>query len=143
MANAPLDCTPLDVGEAAPDFDLLPYTGRRRWLSDHRGAPVVVAFHPPHWDPTLADQLEQYKTSLASQLDEPLAEAFLVRSDDITAMRFGVDGSSAVFVIDAHGTIVWRHIPGTDPLPRTIGDGVRSPSPRMTTDGGVNRIDVS
>jgi len=117
---------PLHIGDVAPDFDLLRFTGKRRWLSDHRGAPVVVAFHPPQWDPTLADQIEQYKTSLASRLAEPVAETFLVRNDDLAAMRFGVDGSSAVFVIDASGMIAWRYISGVDPLPHAAADLSRS-----------------
>jgi len=109
--------SPIDVGDAAPDFDLLPFTGEHRWLSDYRGSPVVVAFHPPHWDPTLADQLAQYKASLTSRLKDSVAEAFLVRNDDVAAMRFGVDGVRAVFVVDADGTITWRHIDGVDAMP--------------------------
>ena len=120
--------SPIDVGDIAPDFDLLAFTGERRWLSDYRGLPVVVAFHPPHWDPTLADQLAQYKTSLASRLGESVAEAFLVRNDDVAAMRFGVGGARAVFVIDADGTIAWRHVDGVDPMPAPDDVGARTSS---------------
>jgi len=128
MHNASLDCatSPVGIGDVAPDFDLLALTGEPRWLSDYRGSPVVVAFHPPHWDPTLADQVEQYKTSMASRLGEPVAEAFLLRNDEIAAMRFGVEGSSAVFVVDANGTIAWRHVDGVDPLPRLDDPHVQS-----------------
>ena len=87
---------PLDIGDVAPDFDLLRSTGERSWLSDHRGSSVIVAFHPPRWNPTVANQIEQCKEWLASNADEPFAETFLVRNDDLAAMRFGVDGSLAV-----------------------------------------------
>ena len=108
---------PLEVGEVAPDFDLLRFTGKRRWLSDYRGTAVVVAFHPPHGDPALAERIERCKASVASRFDEPVAATFLVRNDELSAMRFGVDGTSAVFVIDADGRIACRHVSGIDPLP--------------------------
>ena len=72
----------------------------------------------------LVDQIEQYKAALASRFNEPIAETFLVRNDDLAAMRFGVDGSSGVFVVDASGTIAWRHIPGIDPTPHVATERV-------------------
>ena len=116
MHNTLLDrrTGPLDVGDVAPDFDLHRFTGERHWLSDHRGSPVVVAFHPPQRDPALAGDIEQCRRWLASRFDEPLAETFLVRNDDLAAMRFGIHGSSAVFVIDEYGLIAWRRISGID-----------------------------
>lgn len=116
MHNSLLDRTtgPLDVGDVAPDFDLHRFTGDRRWLSDRRGSSVIVAFHPARWDPTLAEQIEQCKEWLASNADEPFAETYLLRNDDLAAMRFGVDGSIAVFAIDACGLIAWRCVSGVD-----------------------------
>ena len=101
---------PLDVGDVAPDFDLHRFTSKRRWLSDHRGSAVVVVFHPPQREAVLANGIERYRESLSSVLDETIAEVFFVRNDDLAAMRFGVDGLSAVFVIDGRGRIAWRFI---------------------------------
>ncbi|MBV8052329.1 MAG: redoxin domain-containing protein [Acidobacteriaceae bacterium] len=47
---------PLQIGDAAPDFDLPAVEGERRTrirLSDFRGKKhVVVSFHPLNWTPT-------------------------------------------------------------------------------------------
>ena len=37
--------TDVDVGDPAPQIDLLDQEGNRWRLSDHRGRPVVVLFH--------------------------------------------------------------------------------------------------
>jgi len=141
MHSTLLDRTtaPLAIGEVAPDFDLHRFTGKRRWLSDYRGSPVVVAFHPPRWDPALADQIERYKASVALRLDEPVAETFLVRNDELSAMRFGVDGASAVFVVDAGGMIAWRYVAGVDPLPNIDDEQDKAVALRAKHDARCNR----
>jgi len=103
---------PLGVGERAPE---LPASTRiARGCAEQAGesAAVVIAFHPPHWDPTLEEQMR----SLTPIAAEASVEPILISSNDPLAERFGVAGCSAVFVIGSDGRIVWRHVAGVDRL---------------------------
>jgi peroxiredoxin len=57
---------PPAIGDVAPDFELDDRTGGRRRLSDLRGAPVLLAFHPPHWDPAWPESVRAYNGLIAN-----------------------------------------------------------------------------
>lgn len=92
----------------APDFDLP--DGSR--ASNRRGRPLIVAFAPDEWNPARAQQNDIWR-QLAAQFG---AEIVDTSSDDWlafdshgeTAMRFGVRGERAIFVIDENGQIAWQ-----------------------------------
>jgi xanthine dehydrogenase YagT iron-sulfur-binding subunit len=110
--TTPLEgCRVPEIGSEAPDFELTDHAGQRRRLSELRGAPVLIAFHPSHWDPSWSECVRIYNRMLdfpAMCLDTgPIAE------------QYGVADGSAVFVIDAVGRVSWRH---------TVGDAPPSPN---------------
>jgi len=122
----------VDVGMPAPDFVLAESGGRRISLSDLRGEPVILAFYPPEWDPSRADQLAHFNW-LVRQVPGVNAELLGISTDGMwcqlafadesvrvpvladldpygaVAERYDVRGEQAVFVVDAEGTIAWRH----------------------------------
>jgi xanthine dehydrogenase YagT iron-sulfur-binding subunit len=122
----------VDVGMAAPDFVLTEASGRSVTLSDLRGQPVILAFYPPEWDPSRADQLAHFNW-LVRQVPGVNAELLGISMDGMwcqlafaddsvrvplladldpfgaVAERYDVRGEQALFVVDAHGTIAWRH----------------------------------
>src|SRR3982751_5127180 len=130
----------VDVGMPAPDFELSDAAGRRVVLSDLRGQPVILAFYPSDWDPSRADQLAHFNW-LVQQVPGVSAELLGISMDGMwcqlafaddavrvplladldpngaVAERYGVRGGQALFVVDASGTIVWRHAgpPGSTP----------------------------
>jgi xanthine dehydrogenase YagT iron-sulfur-binding subunit len=128
---------PPAIGDVAPDFELDDRTGGRRRLSDLRGAPVLLAFHPPHWDPAWPESVRAYNGLIAnlpgiagarllSIADEGAWHAPLFDDGVLDlpvlwldrrpiAERYGVLEGAAVFVIDAEGRVAWRHIAG-DPV---------------------------
>lgn len=128
---------PPAIGDVAPDFELNDPTGRRHRLSDLRGAPVLLAFHPAHWDPSWAESLRAYNGLIANLPGTAGARLLSIagegawhapRFDDgalklpvlsldggPVAERYGVLEGAAVFVVDAQGRIAWRHIAG-EPL---------------------------
>jgi len=125
------------VGDPAPDFALADAVGACR-LSELRGSPVVLAFHPAGWDPARAEYVAAYNRlitrlpglagarllSVAGDGPSPWHElAFedatvaipVVRGErEDVARRYGVAGRAAVFVIDAAGRVRWRHVAGVD-----------------------------
>jgi xanthine dehydrogenase YagT iron-sulfur-binding subunit len=122
----------LPPGAAAPDFGLADADGRMIRLSDLRGQPVILAFYPPDWDPSRADQLTHFNW-LVRQVPGVHAELLGISMDGMwcqlafagdsvrvplladldpcgaVAERYGVRGGQALFVIDGDGTIAWRH----------------------------------
>ncbi len=128
---------PPAIGDVAPDFELNDPTGRRHRLSDLRGAPVLLAFHPAHWDPSWAESLRAYNGLIANlpgiagarllsiagegawhapRFDDGALELPVLSLDGgPVAERYGVLEGAAVFVIDADGRVAWRHIAG-EPL---------------------------
>jgi xanthine dehydrogenase YagT iron-sulfur-binding subunit len=132
----------VDVGAPAPDFELSDAAGRRVVLSDLRGQPVILAFYPPDWDPSRADQLAHFNW-LVQQVPGVSAELLGISMDGMwcqlafaddavrvplladldptgaVAQRYDVRGGQALFVIDATGTVVWRHDGAAGLAPRT------------------------
>ena len=145
----------VDVGSPAPDFELSDAAGRRVVLSDLRGQPVILAFYPPDWDPSRADQLAHFNW-LVRQVPGVSAELLGISMDGMwcqlafandsvrvplladldpngaVAQRYDVHGGQALFVIDANGTIVWRHDGAMGSAPRTdeLLDALTALAPR-------------
>jgi xanthine dehydrogenase YagT iron-sulfur-binding subunit len=114
--------------------------GRAIRLSDLRGEPVILAFYPPDWDPSRADQLTHFNW-LVRQVPGVHAELLGISMDGMwcqlafagdsvrvplladldphgaVAERYGVRGGQALFVIDGDGTIAWRHVGRTGSAP--------------------------
>jgi xanthine dehydrogenase YagT iron-sulfur-binding subunit len=136
------------VGTEAPDFELTDHTGRRHRLSELRGSPVLVAFHPTHWDPSWGEYVRAYNHVIARAGEKHGARlvSVVARSsgwqalsfDDATldfpvacldagavAERYGVAGGPAVFVVDHAGRITWRHTAGdAPPSPNDIAEAL-------------------
>jgi xanthine dehydrogenase YagT iron-sulfur-binding subunit len=149
----------IDVGSPAPDFELSDAAGRRVVLSDLRGQPVILAFYPPEWDPSRADQLAHFNW-LVRQVPGVSAELLGISMDGMwcqlafaddavrvplladldpngaVARRYDVHGGQALFVIDADGTIVWRHDGALGMAPRTdeVLDALTALAPRPLED---------
>ena len=130
----------LAAGTPAPDFELPSTPDQRVSLSSLRGQPVILAFYPADWSPVCGDQMALYNQILPEfrragaqllgisvdgvwchaafaqdrKLHFPLLADFEPKGE--VARRFGVyreqDGicERALFVIDAAGTIAWRHV---------------------------------
>ncbi len=122
----------VDVGMPAPDFVLTEAGGRSVTLGDLRGQPVILAFYPPDWDPSRADQLAHFNW-LVRQVPGVNAELLAISMDGMwcqlafaddsvrvplladldphgaVAERYDVRGEQALFVVDADGVIAWRH----------------------------------
>jgi peroxiredoxin len=133
-------CTPLPVGDAAPDFALPDANGRIIRLSDYRGRPVVLAFYPLDWSPGCSRQLDLYQQDIEEfrqrgvevvgisvdsvyshgawaavrGLTFPLLADFNPKGE--VARRYSVwrdrDGFSerALYVIDGNGIIRYAHV---------------------------------
>ena len=136
----------LSPGDLAPDFSLPSAADQRpRKLSDLRGQPVVLAFSPPGWDPSRAEELAQthrllFQMGLAGEMlqlsrdsagyqaafaDGAVPVPLLTDAD--TAQRFGVSGKQALFMLDGDGVVRWRYVaaPGiAPPGRRTFGRAV-------------------
>jgi xanthine dehydrogenase YagT iron-sulfur-binding subunit len=154
-----------DAGCEAPDFELTDQTGRQRRLSELRGAPVLLAFHPTHWDPSWAEYVRAYNRVIASAAESDGARLLNVIGagawqtlsfDDASldfpaacidagpiAGRYGVNDGPAVFLIDAAGRVSWRHTAGDAlPSPNEVADALaatRSVDAREHHDGWSRR----
>ena len=135
---------PLTPGDPAPDVDLPGWAPsadggqeRRFRLSEHRGAPVVLAFYPGDDTPVCTKQLCSYSDGLDA-LTASGAQVWGISAQDVashrrfaekrglrlplladvdrTAIRaYGVNGplghvKRSVFVVDADGRIAWAHV---------------------------------
>lgn len=135
----------LTAGSTAPDFSLPSQSGPLS-LTDLRGHPVVLAFAPPGWDPSLHMQMALYN-DIVTQLAPSGAQLLGITMQDIwcnldftgpdllrfpllhdfdpegtVARLYGVYGERAIFVIDGQGIIRWRYVlpPGLLPQPGAI-----------------------
>jgi len=127
MTRPPEECRVPEIGSEAPDFELAGHAGQRRRLSELRGAPVLLAFHPSHWDPSWAECVRIYN----GVLDSP---AICLDTGPI-ARRYGVADEAAVFVIDGAGRVSWRHTVGAaPPLPNEVAEALSACMP--TSVGG-------
>ena len=111
-----------EIGSEAPDFELTDHAGRRRRLSELRGAPILLAFHPSHWDPSWAECVRIYN---------PMLDSLAICHDTgPIAEGYGVTGGPALSVIDAHGRVSWRHTVGdAPPSPNEVADALSASSP--------------
>jgi peroxiredoxin len=130
---APLESVnPPDIGTLAPDFEWADDDGTCTRLSDLRGQPVLLTFFAGLWNAARPYQLQVYNEVLQRlpgggrvlglaqdgawcelMLDDRGLRSPLLGNlgvDGEIARRYGVFGSQAIFVIDAHGRICWRHI---------------------------------
>ncbi len=130
----------LEVGAAAPDFELRDASGNTVRLSDYRGKNVVLAFYPLDWSPACSDQLSLYENELPEferanarwlgisvdslyshgawaavrGLTFPLLSDFHPKGQ--VARRYGVmrdsDGFSerALYIVDSLGRIRYKYI---------------------------------
>ena len=130
----------LRPGDPAPDVDLPGWHDgqeRRFRLSDHRGAPVVLAFYPGDDTPVCRRQLCSYSDGL-DELTATGAQVWGISAQDVTSHRrfaearglrlplladvdrtavraYGVGGplglvKRSVFVVDADGRLAWSHV---------------------------------
>jgi xanthine dehydrogenase YagT iron-sulfur-binding subunit len=106
--------TPLGVGDSAPDFALAsPSDGARTTLADYRGDTVLLVLASSHWDPAREELPALYPSGSREgvvQLIDDRAEV---------ARLFGVEDTTALFVIDESGTIRWRYVAGADAIPQS------------------------
>jgi len=127
MTTPPEECRVPEIGSEAPDFELTEHAGPRRRLSELRGAPVLLAFHPSHWDPSWAECVRIYNRVL----DFP---AICLDTGPI-ARRYGIADGAAVFVIDGAGRVSWRHTVGAaPPSPNEVAEALSACMP--TSVGG-------
>lgn len=130
----------LEVGTAAPDFELPDADGRPVRLSDFRGRPVVLVFYPLDWSPGCSKQLDLYQLELdeferrgaaivgisvdsvyshgawaaVRGITFPLLADFNPKGE--VARRYAVwrerDGFSerALYIVDAQGCIQYVHV---------------------------------
>ena len=149
----------LAIGDAAPDFELNDRAGQRHRLSDLRGAPVLLAFHPPHWDPSWAESVRAYNRLIASLPGGPEARLLSIAGEGAwrsalfddsaldlpvvsldpgpVAEQYGVTGVGAVFVVDADGRISWRHTAGDAPAPNAAASRLADETPRDIADESI------
>ncbi len=146
----------LRVGTPAPDFTLRRTPDETVSLRDFRGQPVVLVFYPADWSPVCSDQLTLYTEILPEfrrfraallgisvdgvwchaafarerRLGFPLLADFepkgaVARAYGVYRVRDGTSGRALV-VVDATGTIRWRHVsptginPGADGILRAL-----------------------
>ncbi len=142
---------PLAIGAPAPDFEWTDDEGRHVQLCDLRGQPVLLAFFAAHWDPARSHQLWMYNEVLQRlpsggsvlglaqdgrwceiMLDSEETMRFPLLGDlgveGEIARRYGVAGSPAIFVIDEHGIVRWRHV-ATDGMQAHFDDLVEAITP--------------
>ena len=133
----------VEVGEAAPDFELKDQNGNLIKLKDFQGKKLLIAFFPFAFSPVCTDELKCYETDM-NQFKEKGAEIVGISVDSDWTMKafaekmgynfpllsdfgkeiakkYGIlraEGFSerAYFVIDDNGKIIYKHVmddPGT------------------------------
>src|SRR5436309_2909864 len=101
---------PVGVGHVAADF-VLDDADPAVTLSTLRGAPVVLIFTSPEWNPARDDLAAQY----AGWYGSVDGVRVVTVTNPRVAGEYGIDGD-ALFVVDGDGIIKWRHVPGLDAL---------------------------
>jgi len=128
----------VDVGDAAPDFELPGTGGKTYRLVDYRGRKLIIAFYPGDFTPTCTKQFCNYRDG-REQIDDLDAEVVGISPQDVdsherfiaehgltvplaadvdksVAKAYGVLGPGgafvrrAIFVIDPEGVIRYRKV---------------------------------
>jgi thioredoxin-dependent peroxiredoxin len=126
----------VDVGDAAPEFELPGTGGRTYRLSDYRGRKLVIAFYPGDFTPTCTKQFCSYRDE-SERLDQLGADVvgispqsvdsherfaeekrlnvpLLADEDKAVAKAYGVVVGPlvrrAIFVVDEKGIIGFRKV---------------------------------
>ena len=86
----------LDVGSAAPNFELYDQDGRLRRLSDHRGSWVVLYFYPKDDTPGCTKEACAFRDGMA-ELDALDAVVLGVSADDVSSHKAFADKHSLNF----------------------------------------------
>jgi len=109
--------TTLGVGDAAPDFALAD-TGdhEHATLSSLRGRTVLLVFSSPHWDPARDELPGLYPGHSAGNASKPRV---IEEHRANVARSYGVENTTALFVIDEHGVVRWRYVLGVDAVPQS------------------------
>jgi xanthine dehydrogenase YagT iron-sulfur-binding subunit len=107
--------SPLGVGDAAPDFPLAVADGDATMLSDLRGDSVLLVLASPHWDPASEMLAALYP---GESYGAPTPRVVMERRAEVSS-RFGVPGSTALYVVDEFGVIRWRYVAGLDVAPQS------------------------
>ena len=135
-----------ETGCQAPEFELKDHRGLERRLSELRGSPVLLAFHPTHWDPSWAEYVRAYNRVISSAESHGARLLSVVGAgawqtlvfDDASldfpaacidagpiAERYGVIDGPAVFLVDPDGRVAWRHTAGdAPPSPNDVADAL-------------------
>ena len=127
----------VDVGDAAPDFELAGTGGRTYRLSDYRGRWVILAFYPGDFTPVCTRQFCSYRDG-GDRLDELGVEVLgispqsadshdrFVAEHDLTVplladeqrdviRAYGVAAIGglvrrSIFIVDPDGVVRYRHV---------------------------------
>ena len=135
----------LQTGDLAPNC-VLPDGSR---LFELRGRPVILAFAPEKWDPTLAYQSEIFARlsrefgSGATFVDTATDEWHALDCRGALAAQFGVTGQRALFLLDERGVVRWKTVvaPGQDLQAGQVLTALEALNSPPATAGGVNALD--
>jgi len=130
---------------------------------DYRGQPLVLVFHPAHWDPSTDAYVETYNRVVARMPGAAGARLLAIEQDDAPwrrlsfddgalrialieahadgdapvalAARFGIGPAGGVVVLDADGTVRARHeADGALPSPDEVARTLAALAPREPAD---------
>jgi len=149
-----------EVGDLAPDLEPQDDDDSAFSLRRFSGSPVVLAFSSSRWDPAASEQVQSYNRLIARMpglagarllhiganspwcelgfADAQLSIPVIADGGAELAKLYGVHDEPAVFVIDAHGIVRWRHVAG-DPLPSRdeVARALAPGADEMTRAGGA------
>jgi peroxiredoxin Q/BCP len=129
--------TKIEIGDAAPGFELEASGGRVDRLEDHRGRWVILAFYPGDFTPVCTRQFCSYRDG-ADRLDELDADVIgispqsvasherfaaehhltvplLADPEHTTARAYGIVAPGglvrrSIFIVDPEGIVRYRHV---------------------------------